>query len=197
MLGQSDEGDEETKSPVISPIQSKRIDTPVDSDFIYISDILRASHYLPNSDIFLVLEKQQYLKGNDMSKCSRLQRKLIFDTINEILDRSKRVLPWKNNDISTIPSLNKVWSEFQIIQDRESIGDDLFDIVCCVLKKDLAGDTITGWGSHSVEMSEAVLDVERLIFKDLICEAIQDLATLASRGTFSPPHMVPRRKLVF
>ncbi|KAK4441636.1 protein LONGIFOLIA 1 [Sesamum alatum] len=190
----SGELEEEPWSPVISPIRSKCVETSDDCDYVYISDILRASHYLPeDSDVFLLLEKQQYLKGNDTSEVSRLQRKLIFDTINEILDRSRWLPPWKAVDI-TKPSLDKVWSEFQRIRERDS-AEDLFEIICGVLRKDLAGDAITGWGDCLVEMSEAVLDIERLIFKDLICEAIGDLAALASRGTLSS--VMPRRKLVF
>ncbi|KAL3827998.1 hypothetical protein ACJIZ3_016800 [Penstemon smallii] len=196
----SGELDSELWSPVISPIKSKFEEISDDCDFIYISDILRASLYLPeDSDVFLLLEKQQYHKGKDTSKVSTLQRKLIFDTINEILDRNKRLPPWKvvhwtNNDI-TKPSLDKVWSEFQRIREQE-VGEDLFEIVCGVLKKDLDGDVINGWGDCSVEMSEAILDIERLIFKDLISETIGDLAELASRTTLTSSFM-PRRKLVF
>ncbi|KAI3460915.1 hypothetical protein Pfo_017578 [Paulownia fortunei] len=196
---QSGELEEEIWSPVISPIRSKCLETSDDSDFVYISDILRASHYLPeDSDVFLLLEKQQYLKGNDTSKVARLQRKLIFDTTNEILDRNRRLPPWKavswSNGNTATPSLDKVWSEFQRIRERDT-AEDLFETVCSVLKKDLAGDAITGWGDCPVEMSEAVLDIERLIFKDLICEIIQDVAALASRDTLSS--IMPRRKLVF
>ncbi|KAK4382395.1 protein LONGIFOLIA 1 [Sesamum angolense] len=191
---QSGELEEEPWSPLISPIRSKCLETSDDCDYVYISDILRASHYLSeDSDVFLLLEKQQYLKGNDTSKVSRLQRKLIFDTINEILDRNRWLPPWKVVDI-TKPSLDKVWLEFQRIRERDG-AEDLFETVCGVLRKDLAGDAIMGWGDCPVEMSEAVLDIERLIFKDLICEAIGDLAALASRGTLSS--VMPRRKLVF
>ncbi|XP_051120987.1 protein LONGIFOLIA 1-like [Andrographis paniculata] len=190
---QLDEADEEIWSSAISPIRSKCIETSDDSNFIYISDILRASHYLPDSNIFLLLEKQQYLKGNDMSESSKLKRKLIFDTVNEILDRCKCLPPWNDNGSIATPSGDMVWSEFQRIQATET-SDDLFDTICGMLKKDLAGDAATGWGSHLVQMSEAVLDLERLIFKDLICESIQDLAisASASRGP-----MMSRRKLVF
>ncbi|KAL3849912.1 hypothetical protein ACJIZ3_011794 [Penstemon smallii] len=187
-------------SPVISPIRSKYEEISNDCDFIYISEILRASHYLPeDSDVFLLLEKQQYLKGNDTSKVSRMQRKLIFDTTNEILDRNTRLPPWKvvswtKNNVTNL-SLDKVWSEFQRIREPNE-GEDLFEIICGVLKKDLAGDAVIGWGDCPVEMSEAILDIERLIFKDLISETIRDLAALASRTTLLSSIM-PRRKLVF
>ncbi|KAG8389286.1 hypothetical protein BUALT_Bualt02G0213100 [Buddleja alternifolia] len=188
--------EDETWSPVVSPIGSKPDEiSSQDSDYVYISDILRASCYLPeDSDVFLLLEKQQYLEGKDTSKVSRLQRKLIFDIINEILDGNKRLPPWKTNHNVTKPFLDSVWSEFLRLRERES-SDDLFESICGVLKKDLAGDAINGWGDCHVEMSEAILDIERMIFKDLISEAIRDLAELASRSTFSS--MIPKRKLVF
>ncbi|CAL5437376.1 unnamed protein product [Camellia sinensis] len=111
-------------SPAISPIQSKCEDKSDDCNFVYISEILRASNYLlENYDIFQLLEKQQYLKGNDTSRVSSLERKLIFDTVSEILDRDREMPPWK---------------------------------------------VLSRWGDCPVEMSEATLDIERMIFKDLV-----------------------------
>ncbi|KAG6403017.1 hypothetical protein SASPL_135232 [Salvia splendens] len=154
---------------------SSEIVASQDYDFMYVSDVVRASRYLTQeSDCFLLLEKQQYLKGKDTGKVSRLQRKLIFDTVHEILDRNKRLPPWKVASSDQYwPSLEKVWSEFQRVRGRESdTAQDLFGIICGVLKKDLAGDGISGWEDCPLEMSEAILDIERLIFKDLIGEAI-------------------------
>lgn len=70
---------------------------------------------------------------------------------------------------------------------------DLFEVVCGVLKKDLAGDTSNAWADCPLEKSEAILDIERLIFKDLVGESIRDLAELAARRLY----LAPRRKLVF
>lgn len=181
-------------SPAVSPIRSKFLDASSDDgDFAYVSDILRASHHLPEeSDVFQLLEKQQRLKGNDTSKVSRLQRKLIFDTISEILDRDARLPAWKAVALSSHhvnPALDKVWTEFQRIRECDT-AEDLFETICRVLKKDLAGDAITGWVDCPVEMSEVVLDIERLVFKDMVCEVIEDLSALSSP-------VMPRRKLVF
>ncbi|KAK4418326.1 protein LONGIFOLIA 1 [Sesamum alatum] len=191
----SSELEDEICSPVTSSVGSKSEEISCDSDFVYISDVLNASRYLPDeSNVFLLLEKQQCVKGKDTSKASRLQRKLIFDTINEILDRNRRLPPWKV--VYCKPSLDKVWSEFERIREHER-GDDLFETVCGVLKKDLDRDAVTGWGDCPVEMSEVILDMERLIFKDLISETIRELAALASRSTLSSSCVMPRRKLVF
>ncbi|KAJ4828605.1 hypothetical protein Tsubulata_004962 [Turnera subulata] len=184
--------------PEISLAESKLEENSDNCDFIYISDILRASNYLPeDSDMFLLLEKQQYLKGKDTSKVSRLQRKLIFDTTTEILSKKRQLPPWKavscnNGQIS----LQQIWSEFQKIRERDS-SEDLFEVICGVLKKDLAGDPLNGWGDCPIEMSETVLDIERLIFKDLIGETIRDLAAFTGKGRCNQLLPVPRRKLVF
>ncbi|XP_057781009.1 protein LONGIFOLIA 1-like [Salvia miltiorrhiza] len=184
------EWEEEIWSPIVSPVRSKCLDD--DCDFVYVSDILRASHYLPEeSDVFLLLEKQQHIKGSDSSKVSRLKRKLIFDTISEILDREAWLPPWKvvaHHDSAI--ALDKVWSEFQRIRECDT-AEDLFETICRVLKKDLAGDAATGWGDCPVEVSEVVLDIERLVFKDMVSEIIGDLSPPSSSS------MMLRRKLVF
>lgn len=194
--GEWGELEEEIWSPIASSTRSKwQEEKRGDCDFMYISDILRASDSLSeDSDIFLLLENQHYLKGKDTSKASRLQRKLIFDTTNEIINRNRLLPPWKTvswtNYNVTKPFLDDVWSEFQRIRNRNA-AEDLFEVICGVLRKDLAGDELTGWGGdHPMEMSEAVLDIERLIFKDLVNGMIQDLAALAS-------YTNSRRKLVF
>ncbi|XVE73037.1 hypothetical protein DITRI_Ditri11bG0085900 [Diplodiscus trichospermus] len=191
------ESEDDMWSPAISSAESKSEEKSDDCDFTYVSDIL--SNYLPDdpADVFFMLEEQQYLKGKDTSKVSRLQRKLIFDTINEILNRNRQLPPWKliscTSSGSGQASLQQIWSEFQKIQERDS-SDDLFEVICGVLRKDLAGDAINGWGDFPIEMSEAVLDIERLIFKDLIGETIRDLAAFAGKSNKIP---APRRKLVF
>ncbi|KAM1357032.1 hypothetical protein ACFX13_031801 [Malus domestica] len=163
-----------------------------DGDFVYVSEILRASNYLPeDSDIFLLLEKKQHFKGKDTSKESTLERRLIFDTVIEILDRNRRLPPWKA--VSWQTSLPEIWSEFRRIRERDE-SEELFEVICGVLKKDLAGDSINGWGDCSIEMSDAVLDIERLIFKDLIGETIRDLAAFPSNYS---KVSAPCRKLVF
>ncbi|GMH25781.1 hypothetical protein Nepgr_027624 [Nepenthes gracilis] len=191
------EFEDEVFTPSSSAVHGNESDG---ADFIYVSDILRASNFLlpRETDVFLLLEKEQYLKGNDTSRVSTLRRKLIFDATNEILDRSWRLPPWKlilpENAVSGKPLLSRVWSEFQRIQ-QPGPSEDLFDTICGVLRKDLAADLIDGWGQCPVEVSEAVLDIERLIFKDLIGETIRELA--ASSRCCVAVVAAPRRKLVF
>ncbi|KAL4588117.1 hypothetical protein LXL04_000997 [Taraxacum kok-saghyz] len=179
-------------SSVLSPATSTKDEEFVscDSDFTYISEILRASKYLPDdSSVFFFLEKQHHVTGKDTSKACILRREIVFDVVAEILDRNRQLPPWSAVSESS-NSLHQICSEFQKIRDR-CFGDNLLDPICGVLERDLAGNN--GWGDHPVEMSEAVLYIERLIFKDVVSETIRDLADFAAKSSF----FAPRRKLVF
>lgn len=169
------------------------IDSSDDSEFSYVTEVLRASNYLPDeNNLFMLLEKQSSISKNK-SKTSILQRKLIFYTITEILDRNRQLPPWKTvSNPNSATGSEQIWSEFQKIQERGP-SEDLFEVICGVLKKDLAEDSVNGWADSPVEMSEAVLDIERLIFKDLIGETIRDLATTTAGQSVD----YLRRKLVF
>lgn len=172
---------------------AKSEETPEDYDFVYVSEILRASNYLPeDSDIFLLLEKHQYLKGKDTSKASTLQRRLIFDTIHEILKRNRQLPPWKAMSwMGQTPLLEKIWCEFRRMQREKEESEEMSEVICGVLRKDMAEDGMNEWGERPVEMGEVVLDIERLVFKDLIGETIRDLAHSTNRISFL------RRKLMF
>ncbi|XP_014514778.1 protein LONGIFOLIA 1 [Vigna radiata var. radiata] len=166
-----------------------------DCDFVYVSEILRACSYLPEEcDIFLLLEKQQCLKGKDTSKASTLQRRLIFDTLQEILERNQQLPPWKA--VSYGEQRQKIWSEFRRIREREeSESEDLFKVICGVLKKDMA-EEMPGWGEWAVEMGDVVLDIERLVFKDLVGETIRELASFSPHCNNDKLPAL-RRKLLF
>lgn len=160
-----------------------------DNDFVYVSEVLRASNYLPeDSDMFLLLEHQQYLKGDDTSKVSTLQRLLIFDTIHEIINRKRHLPPW---NAENAPTLQGIWSEFRRVREREE-SEDMFEVICGILRKDM--NVENEWSECHVEIGDVVLDIERFIFKDLICETIRDLALCkAPRNKVS----MLRRKLEF
>ncbi|KAJ0791289.1 putative protein LONGIFOLIA [Helianthus annuus] len=182
---------------VISPASSTKDDEFLfiadDSDFTYISEILRALKYVSDdSSVFYFLEKQQKARNsleNDTKTCSKLRRKLVFDAVNEIIDRNRELLPWKLTESSD--SVNQICLEFQKIREPET-AENLLDLICTLLKKDLAGNNV--WSDQPVEVSEAVLYIERLIFKDLVSETIRDLAEFAGKTTMV---FAPRRKLVF
>ncbi|KAJ7972731.1 protein LONGIFOLIA 1 [Quillaja saponaria] len=192
---QAVQSEDDNWSLAMSSIEAKSEEMSEDCDYIYVSEILRASNFLPqdDSDLFLLLEKQQYLKGKETCKGSRLERRLIFDTINEILNRNRQLPPWKAVSMGG-GQTSLIWSEFQRIRERDE-SEDLLEVICGVLRKDLAEDAIHGWGNCPIEMGDTVLDIERLIFKDLIGEAIGDLAAFG--GQFNNKVSALRRKLVF
>lgn len=163
-------------------------------ELVYISDILRAISCVPeDADVFLLLEKQYYLKGNNTSTVTILDRKLIFDTITELLSRKQHYQLWRNSSSEKSP-LQQIWTEFNEMKEVNA-SEDLFESICGVLRKDLARDAVTGWGESPVEMSEVVVDIERLIFKDLISDTIWNLA--AAISDCHKRHLLPRRRLVF
>ncbi|KAK1352707.1 Protein LONGIFOLIA like [Heracleum sosnowskyi] len=193
------EVEEETGSYDYSCVQSKCEDELDDPDFIYISQIFKAWNYASkeaNNRIFVHLEKHHYLKCKHNSKLSMFHRRLIFDTVTEIMERSSHFPPWKSFStktwVTSRPSLQQIWLEMQKFREHQS-SDDLFEVICGLLKKDLAGDSSNGWRDCPVEKSEAVLNIERLIFKDLVGESIRDLEELSAKS----PFLASRRKLVF
>ncbi|KAI3732378.1 hypothetical protein L1987_63582 [Smallanthus sonchifolius] len=176
---------DEKRSPKISRTNSTEHEefTSDDSDFIYIWQILRASQHLrEDPDIFL--------DTGNTSNVSKLHRKLVFDVIVEILDRNRELPPWKASIEYSRASLKQIWFEFQKI--REIItGDSLLELISGVLRKDLVENK--DWGDHPIETSEAILDIERMIFKDLVSDAIGEVVEFSGECVFSRA----RRRLVF
>ncbi|RWW81522.1 hypothetical protein BHE74_00010067 [Ensete ventricosum] len=169
----------------------------VDRDYAYVCDVVRATRrrFGEASDaVYATLEKR---RPAEASKAARLHRRVVFDTVSEMLDRKRRrVPPW---DAFSSPSgpcpggcgeeealLREVWAEVRRI--REQVADDDQDAVACgAVRKDMSGGLADGWARHAAEMSDAVLHIERLIFKDVVAETIRDLAGAPS---------TPRRKLL-
>ncbi|XP_047337019.1 protein LONGIFOLIA 1 [Impatiens glandulifera] len=151
------ESDEEIWSPAaVSPM-----DEPNDIDFAYFTKILRASSGLP--------QEQEYQK---LGKTGRSNRKLIMDAVSEIIKRKEQLPPWESEFDE-----KKAWMEFESMREREVTDEnDVYEMVCAALRKDLAGDAMNGWRERRVEIGETVVDIERLIFKDLIEESIRDVA---------------------
>ncbi|KAF5195011.1 Longifolia 1-like [Thalictrum thalictroides] len=178
-------------SPLFSPVPLQSND----ADFVYVSEIVQASNYISDdeTDLFYLLEKQCY--KNDSANVSRLHRQLVFDTVTEILNKKKQLPPWKAGcnicPKTGKPWFRQIWLEFLKIREQ-SPAENLLQVICGVLKKDLADETNNGWGDYAMETSEMVLDIERLIFKDLVGDTIRDLATFAWKNKGFIP-----KKLVF
>ena len=65
-----------------------------------------------------------------------------------------------------------------------------------ILEKDLA-ETENSWIDHKTELSGVVLNMERMIFKDLMNETIGDSGALSSKCRKTNFLSTPRRKLHF
>ncbi|KAK1437290.1 hypothetical protein QVD17_03080 [Tagetes erecta] len=186
---------DEYQSPkiLLSPTKSTKHDefTSNDSDFIYITHILQTSKHLhEDPNLFFSIEKQLYKITENTSNASKLQRKLVFDVIIEIMDRNKELTPLNALVECSRTSVKQIWSEFQKIREM-NIDEGVFELNDGVLKKDIV--RVNGWDDYTIETSEAILDIERMIFRDLVSEAIGEFAEFSSGCLFSRT----RRKLVF
>ncbi|CAL9146997.1 unnamed protein product [Musa hybrid cultivar] len=179
-----------------------RIDGPgeVDHDYAYVCDVLRVSDRNGDaSDAVYTILERRCCRHRGASRAGRLHRRLLFDTVAEILERSRGVCPWEAFSCAGPPQadggeevVRQVWTEVRRI--REQVAADGQDGAACgAVRKDMAARHAEGWSLPAVEISDAVLLIERLIFKDLVVEIILALADAANE---SRP-LLSRRKLLF
>ena len=90
--------------------------------------------------------------------------------------------------------MQQVWSEIQCLP--SVLSEDFWDTMFAILEKDLA-EIENSWIDHKPELSGLVLDMERMIFKDLMNETIGGLGALSSRCRKPNLLSTPRRKLHF
>lgn len=177
--------------------------------------VFHSSGYPIDPQLFSVLEQthsnlslSKPRDGQDSRKkpnIEKMNRRLIFNTVNDILYKKLspylHLQPWicSANKISRRRPigqqlLKQVWSEIQCLPSVPS--EDICDTISTILEKDLA-ETVNSWTDHKTELAGVVLDMERMIFKDLMNETIGDLGALSSRCR--QPNLLsrPRRKLHF
>ncbi|XVF14421.1 hypothetical protein REPUB_Repub09cG0057800 [Reevesia pubescens] len=164
---------------------------------IFMAYQLHPSGHLINPNLFPALEqtkasirppngKHNGRKSNQLEPVERNHRQLIFDAVNEILLRK---LVKKRS--------YKQWLSPSTLEDRRSRRQQLVRDLCSEIDKLQTASNITSddeddsqqsilWGDLTLgsmdwtecksEMPWVVLDVERMIFKDLICEVISGAA---------------------
>ncbi|PKA61418.1 Protein LONGIFOLIA 1 [Apostasia shenzhenica] len=170
-------------------------------DYAYVADVIRESDRHPTAaDAFAAIEKRY-----QSSISSEAHRRLIFDSVTEILERKRLVSPWKAFRVAATGGggggggagslLREVWEELQRVQQWVE-SEDVMALTRGIIRKDMASAAAgqQGWEVAGVEMSEAVLHIERQVFKDLVADTIRELADLACRYRHDS---FPRRKLVF
>eukprot|EP01018_Ginkgo_biloba_P021938 Gb_11462 [translate_table: standard] len=179
------------------------------------SVVFHSSGFPVDPQLYFVLEQRRAnvassklnngLDSYKKTDLEKINRQLIFNTTNEILCRKLsphlHLQPqiYSSNKIQRKrPSgqqlLKQVWDEFQSLPSAPS--EDICDTLCTILQKDLA-DTRDLWSDHTTEHAEVVLDIERMIFKDLIDETIWDMAIVSGQCRQSNLVAGTRRQLHF
>ncbi|KAL0415959.1 UNVERIFIED_CONTAM: protein LONGIFOLIA 1 [Sesamum latifolium] len=146
-----------------------------------------------NPELFLVLEQTKPSTTQE-EQCStekasqsmikeKLHRKLIFDGVNEILARKlasgpfsePRLRPFKlaTQTLNAQKLLRELCCEIEELQAKnpECSSDKVDDRLKSILCKDVMHWS-ERWTGFDDEISGAVLDIERLIFKDLVNEIV-------------------------
>ncbi|KAI3895260.1 hypothetical protein MKX03_030609 [Papaver bracteatum] len=153
-----------------------------------------------NPDLFYVLEQTKtsnnYLTGTEKSceenavasnahQQEKLHRKLVFDSVNEILEHKLDSVgpllnPWLQSNklagrtLNAQQLLRDLCSEIEkLVQGSENsaCNFDGDDFLKNILLKDVVGVSHK-WAVSNGEVSGVVLDVEKLMFKDLIDEIV-------------------------
>ncbi|KAF3785713.1 LONGIFOLIA 1 protein [Nymphaea thermarum] len=176
----------QSKESLLSAFTEDEIRDVDSDDFRYVSDIVLASEILLQSRtgkgsaaVFSLLESRRRPGPGD-SDHRRVHRRLVFDTVMEILQRKRQ----QRGEAYVVGRtlLRQIWTEFRRIQ-RLLPVEDLCDMVTGVIRKDLYGaPAVDGWTAECpAGTADAVLDIERLIFKDLVVDTIRQLAFLTER----------------
>lgn len=176
-------------------VQNPQLESFSKPDHKYISDILSASalnldsgltniqlqnlNYVINPKMFFTLEKVKALDDENASEKTPqmkynqvIHRKLVFDVVNEIVSQ-KLVVPYSFKQC-LVPQprgqhlLRKLCSVVDRLQDHDygSLVDE-DDNMRNILPEDLMD-----WLGCESEIPRMVLDIERLIFKDLITQVV-------------------------
>ncbi|KAJ0905879.1 putative protein LONGIFOLIA [Helianthus annuus] len=132
-----------------------------------------------NPELFHVLEKTKIRDKKFMR--SKIRRKLVFDTVNDVLgDKLARfgpLGPHKGRTRNADTLLKELWSGIDGLQNKQEIGvpdedDEVTDIINADVNK-----RSQDWDEYYHQVPDLVLDIERLIFKDLITEVVNDQVT--------------------
>ncbi|KAA0039433.1 protein LONGIFOLIA 2 [Cucumis melo var. makuwa] len=160
---------------------------------------LHSPGHLINPNLFLALEQSTTVKwpfdGDSYSKLNstsedrnKVQRKLVFDTVNEILldklvaERSSKHWLSKSTIAGTDSRgqqiLKELCTQIDQLQDSNQSGSlhDYDDASRNMIWKDLMYPS-RYWGNYQNDIPGIVLDIERQIFKDLITEIVMNEAS--------------------
>ncbi|XP_076883346.1 protein LONGIFOLIA 1-like isoform X2 [Bidens hawaiensis] len=158
----------------------------INEDHVYIKEILSASGFqknldlqtitfdlhptstltLINPELFHILEKTKECA----SKTEKTKRKMIFDTVNDILAKKFSQVSKRKHGIPNVDMLlDDICLEINNLQTRNT--NDPYDEVISIITDDINKRT-KDWDHKCDEVPALVLDIERLIYKDLIGELV-------------------------
>ncbi|KAJ4882753.1 Protein LONGIFOLIA 1 [Raphanus sativus] len=169
-----------------------------DIDYNMLSIQLHQAHLPINPSLFFVLEQNKKGSATHDNKhrgrgfgqqqaanlIERSRRKLVFDTVNEILARKFAAegctkQPYITSSISSLMTTDKSSRGKELLESLCSEIDRLQDNSNCILDEDdedLIWEDLQSqgmnWKEIEGETPGLVLDIERLIFKDLISEVV-------------------------
>lgn len=156
-----------------------------DVSLVSTADQLFSSYNLINPEMFHVLEQIESLTGRANSGLEgkydqnsynhKSQRRIVFDVVNEILGRkitSGRLFTMARKQTSPRVLLKEIHLEIDHLQKMPDCNlHDEDDGVMNLLSADMMFQS-EDWADYSDQVPALVLDIERLIFKDLINEVI-------------------------
>ncbi|KAF5769914.1 putative protein LONGIFOLIA [Helianthus annuus] len=137
---------------------------------------------LINPGLFHVLEKTKACTEltddlyNKNFTASKIRRKMVFDTVNDVLSHKLAMLgpfgPHKGKVLNGDKLLKELCADLDGLQNKSEIsGYDEDDEVTNILNVDV-NKRSPDWDEHCHQVPGVVLDIERLIFKDLISEVV-------------------------
>lgn len=144
---------------------------------------IHPSGHLIDPKLFFLLEENKTSPQDSSGghNTRKVQRRLIFDAVNEllfcklVLDGSLKRWSSSNNKATMKYRSERLFrdlcSEIDQLQNTWSSVNEDEDVLRSIQWQDLKKEPVS-WTDHEQEMSGLVLDVERLIFKDLITEIV-------------------------
>ncbi|XP_071708365.1 protein LONGIFOLIA 1-like [Rutidosis leptorrhynchoides] len=139
---------------------------------------------LINPELFHVLEKAKGytdIEYNKKNMSSKLRRKLVFDTVNDFLGQKLATLgpfgPRKGGILNGEKLMKEMCSEIKCLQNNSEICVcDEDDEVLNIINEDV-NKRSQDWDEYYYQVPGIVLDIECMIFRDLVDEVVNGQVT--------------------
>ncbi|WVZ50819.1 hypothetical protein U9M48_002041 [Paspalum notatum var. saurae] len=176
-------------------------DASEDPDYAYVVELVRlfgGARKRDPADVYAAAE-QRLLQRGGAGPDTWHHRRLLCGAVAEALERQRGACPWEPAAWARGAELAAhVWAEVRRAGEPVAAAaeaEDLNDVTCSAIRRDLAADAgpwaPSARAAPGAEVADAVLQIERLVFKDLVADTIRELADAGWAAA------LPRRKLVF